>query len=369
MIDVAIVIKTERLLSDDRILKQVRSLCGRQLRAFVLYNSFNTEAEVIEGLDCRRVELLTRRFLPRRVLPLLKSFEFWIRLQRELKKARTVWIHEGYTLVFACLLNHPRIIWDLHELPVRKPESYIWRFLLRLAERNCMKVVHANKYRLDFLFSHGYFVDRSKHTVLRNFPDSYYLGASEILPDFPCIDWAALRARGYIYLQGLSSKARYPFNSLVACLKASELQVVLVGKLENETRLKLMNEYPGSFGDRIIEVGFVDQIKTSALIRHARYSIVLYEPSSPNNFYCDPNRLFQALAHGVPCVVGANPSMADNIRKGNVLVLDNYGDCIEELMVACMEMEAHLEVFRRRAAEAASDYIWDSALVEELANS
>lgn len=113
----------------------------------------------------------------------------------------------------------------------------------------------------------------------------------------------------------------------------------------------------------------IDQIKTSALIRNATYTIVLYEPTSPNNFFCEPNRLFQALAHGVPCVVGANPAMAHNQKKGNVLALSDYGDCIDNLVTACLEMEAQIGAYRRKAAEVASEYIWDSAMVEKLAKS
>lgn len=55
-------------------------------------------------------------------------------------------------------------------------------------------------------------------------------------------------------------------------------------------------------------------------------TLALYDPEFPNNRYASPNKLFEAMASGVPIVVNENTSMADIVRVENCGIVISYND-------------------------------------------
>jgi hypothetical protein len=49
-----------------------------------------------------------------------------------------------------------------------------------------------------------------------------------------------------------------------------------------------------------------------------KLSLVFYKNTSPNNWLCEANRLYQAIDAGLPVVVGANPPMKSIVEGLNV---------------------------------------------------
>ena len=49
----------------------------------------------------------------------------------------------------------------------------------------------------------------------------------------------------------------------------------------------------------------------------ADLTIALYDPSIPNNKYASPNKLFEAMASGIPIIVNDNTPMANIVKEEN----------------------------------------------------
>jgi len=58
----------------------------------------------------------------------------------------------------------------------------------------------------------------------------------------------------------------------------------------------------------------------------ADLTLALYDPGIPNNVYASPNKLFEAMASGIPIIVNENTSMANIVRKENCGIIIPYGN-------------------------------------------
>lgn len=47
-------------------------------------------------------------------------------------------------------------------------------------------------------------------------------------------------------------------------------------------------------------------------------SLVFYKNTTPNNYYCEANRLYQAVSMDMPVVTGNNPSMKDVVQENHI---------------------------------------------------
>ena len=60
---------------------------------------------------------------------------------------------------------------------------------------------------------------------------------------------------------------------------------------------------------------------------------MFYKNSSPNSWYCEPNRLFQSVINKVPVVVGNNPPLKEYVEKNNCGVsVDTDGSNIDLIL-------------------------------------
>jgi hypothetical protein len=65
------------------------------------------------------------------------------------------------------------------------------------------------------------------------------------------------------------------------------------------------------------------------------FSIVLYKNNSPNNYYCEPNRVYQLLARKIPAIVGNNPRLLEMVKDRDFgIVLENDGSDSKSMLDA-----------------------------------
>ncbi len=357
MKSIAFIVKTSGLEFDDRVRKEALTLkmLGYNVKIFVQLNSnIKSKGTTSYGVKYESIKLKTRDYLPSSRLLVIKSFEFFLAVKKKLKGFEYVWCHEEYTFIFPLLLSRNNVIWDLHELPVRF-NSYIMTFIFKVIEKKCIAIIHANEYRLEYLENLGYIKYSNKNFVINNYPDSIFLDSKfEVEANQQFKLW--VDNSNYIYLQGLSTKKRLPYNTLKAVL-TSGCKAVVVGSVEAGLRKKLQQEFGKSFVDQhIFFTGMIEQMAIRSLLEHAEFTIVLYDKSTANNQFCEANRLYQSILSGVPVIVGANPSMAQVVNDYKCgIVLPDYGEGMDSLLSAIAEMKINSD-----------SYIVNSASLDQL---
>lgn len=78
----------------------------------------------------------------------------------------------------------------------------------------------------------------------------------------------------------------------------------------------------------------------------ADLTLALYDPGIPNNVYASPNKLFEAMASGIPIIVNENTSMANIVQKENCGVVIPYGD--KESLIGAISCLKDNEGLRKR---------------------
>ena len=361
----SIFIKTDRLSRDDRLRKQINSLKRYyEINLYVLYNDDTAIKEILEDVNVKIITLYTRKIFPKRSFSLLKSIELYLRLRMPLQKSDMTWIHDNTSMILAMLLRCKFLIWDLHELPYSRKSGRLRRFLLKKAEENVDVLLHGNRDRLNYLFHNEVFVNKAKHAVVRNYPDLHYLHLSE--GSLPETVINLLGGSAYIYVQGLGSLSRFPYNTVSALLQSTDYMILIVGPLERSAEKNLRDQFGSKFAERVILLGYVDQLHTAVLIKNSMFSVVLYSGKIDNSKFCEPNRLFQALALGVPCIVGKNPPMAELKKYQNVIVLEDYGENLTDLCAACVNMTLNLGEYREHANKSRKNFIWSDKIINEV---
>lgn len=318
---VALVLYTQGLDYDDRIRKEMMSIM--KLFPNVSFKIFavepkNREEEGVTsyGVPYRIPYLKSRDKYASASHTLVKALDFYMAIKNDLDSYDVLWCADVETFPFVLLSKKRHIIWDHHELPLAFIQKSYMRWLYKIMERKCKVVIHANKPRLEYMYEKGLVSNLDKHYVLRNYPDfneidseydDTYLRFEKWLGDEQCV-----------YLQGLMGAARADLESIGAVLSIPELKAVVVGRIGNE-RMSLFEERFGKeeLSRRIFFTGQQKQLKTPQYIRKSIMSLVFYKKTNMNNWYCEPNRLFQNIINGNPVVVGNNPPMKE--------LIDNYG--------------------------------------------
>ena len=258
------------------------------------------------------------------------------------------------------LLNHKRILWDLHELPLLFTSNFLLRKLLRYTFNRCKVVLHANPQRADFLESLGVVSDRSKHIAIRNYPnfDDVDIVHDETFKAF--IEWKG--ARKCVYLQGLSEERRSAYESVAAVLKQGDLVAVVVGKMYPEGLERLKHDFGEEvLRDRILFVGKIAQLKIPQYVSECQLSLIFYKNVQLNNWYCEANRFYQSVILGLPVVTGNNPSMKELVEKyGFGVSLDDDGSSIEKIVIGMNQVLSNYDYYCKNTLRYRSNLLWDN---------
>ena len=334
---IALVLYTHGLDYDDRIRKEMLSI--KSLYPNVDFKIFAVEPQNREetgvtsyGIAYRIPYLKSRDKYPSGTHTLYKAWDFYKTIKKDLKDFDAVWCADIETFIFVLMIHGKPVAWDLHELPLAFMSNPLMRMFFRWMERKCNVMIHANEPRLKYLEKIGMVKHSEKQFVLRNYPqfneidteyDEAYNDFEKWLGDDKCV-----------YLQGIVSASRADMESIQAVLAIPNLKAVVVGGIQPER----MEEFKQRFGEkmlaeRIYFTGRIKQLKTPQYIRMCCIALVFYKNTSPNNWYCEPNRLFQNVINGNPVVVGNNPPMKEFVETNHYGVsVDTDGSDVEKIV-------------------------------------
>lgn len=362
---IAVILYTQGLDYDDRIRKEILSIM--KLYPNISFKIFaidpkNREEESVSsyGVPYRIPYLKSRDKYASATHTVAKTWDFYKTVKNDLKEYDVIWCADIETFVFTLLLRGKRIVWDLHELPSPFIGNPILKALFRYIENRCAVMIHANESRLKYLQSKGMIRHQQKQYVLRNYPmfdeidteyDDLYCSFDKWVGESKCV-----------YMQGLAGIDRADIESIGAVLSFKELKGVVVGWIQPE-RMKIFEEKFGKelLQERIFFAGQIKQLKTPQFIKRCFMSLVFYKNSSPNNWYCEPNRLFQSLINGIPAVVGNNPTMKEIVGKNHFgICIDTDGSDLQKIINGINYMLNHCETIVFNLSKKSGALIWDN---------
>ena len=363
MKSIAVVVKSAGIEYDDRVRKVSLALSRHFYVKIFIVQDDNSECEgkTSYGIDYESIKLKLRDRLPQAKFLVLKTLEYYFKVVKRIKGFDYYWYNEEKTFLFPLLAPSNQIfVWDQHEIPMLFCHGFK-RKLFNMIEKKCRLMFHANPQRIDYLMSIGLLKEPQKHRFIHNYPDKECV-MSSLLP--PCYEEfkAWLNNSEYVYLQGLNSSKRKPFNSVCAVLDNTDFKVFVAGYFEEGEKRRLLEKYP-ALTERVFFAGLVPQLTIPSILREAKFTIVLYETATPNNKYCEANRMYQAMAMGVPLIVGENPSMADVVHGTYGIALKSDGSELSELNQAVKDITRNLNHYRNNCLAHSNDYLWSQDMV------
>lgn len=362
---IALVLYTHGLDYDDRIRKEILSI--QKIYPNIKFKIFavepnNREEEGITsyGVPYRIPYLKSRDKYPSSSHTIYKAWDFFKTVKPSLKGFDAVWCADEQPLFFLLFLYGKNLIWDLHELPGMMMGQPVKRMLFRIAEKRVKVMIHANNPRLDYLKSIGMVKFPAKHFVLRNYPDFNEIDSEYDDTYHQFATW--LGDDLCVYIQGINDRTRADIESVSAVLDVEGLKAVVVGKVEPDLKDRIVAKYGEDIVNRRLFFTWrIKQLKTPQYIRKCIMSLVFYKKTSMNNWYCEPNRLFQNIINGNPVVVGSNPPMKELVERYGVGVCaETDGKEKDKIVSAIERVLKNLNEYKSNINKAKDQWLWQS---------
>lgn len=365
---IAFILSSNGLEYDDRIRKEmfsIRKILGDvkfKIFAFCGDDNHSGTGVLSYGVPYEFVSVAHRESRRKDIISMFrKEYSFYSQVAKRVKGYDLLWCIDDHPFFFPLFSRKP-VIWDLHEIPENFIGSRLKKKVFHRMERRAKWLIHANNERKNFLIRHGVIIRPEKHIVIRNYPDNDWLEEGEKNTDSfnRFKEW--LGNDEYMYVQGISLKGRFAWETLSAIMEVKRIKVVVVGKVPEEVKEMVRNKYPDSSG-YIYYTGQVFQLDTAAFMAHCKFSMVFYKTDTPNNRYCEPNRMFQCLGMGKPVIVGCNEPMKNVVGKyGNGLAINTDGNCVEDNITAINQMLDHYDMYYKSAEQNKHVFTWESQI-------
>ena len=85
----------------------------------------------------------------------------------------------------------------------------------------------------------------------------------------------------------------------------------------------------------------------------------MYDSSSANELYCEPNRLYQSIGLNKPVITGNNPPMKDIVEKyGLGLSLKNDGRKKSEIINAIQQLNESYDLYKNNLLKHSKSYLY-----------
>jgi hypothetical protein len=234
---------------------------------------------------------------------------------------------------------------DLHEIPYKYLSYPFSKGMLRLIERRSKYIIHANDVRCEYMLG-LVFKYRKKNIVFHN-----YLNSDMI----PMKIRTKSSVKPKIYIQGLSQDERFPCHSLEVVLVNSDWEIVLVGSVTSDAEAII-----NANKNRITYHGKVMPSEIPAIMNECDCSLVFYSSDKPNTDLCAPNRLYWALALGLPVITGNNTTFRElHMQGAGIFICDTAGSDFEIISKGIMEFGNQLSELQKTCQYQAKEYIFN----------
>ena len=185
--------------------------------------------------------------------------------------------------------------------------------LYRVLANGCDVVIMANEERRELIQNSGHTQLNIPIEILHNYPDKLFLKLPQTELSQSTLTW--LHDYPYVLAQGGANPDRHLRELISAIIQQRNIKLIVVGPYQERQIEELDTEYGDIWREQVLFTGFVPQLEIKPYIDHAIASVVFYTTQNSNCWLCAPNRLYQALALGVPVVVGHNPPMRQLVGR------------------------------------------------------
>lgn len=378
MATILMVIKTTGLAYDDRIRKEC--LTFRDLGHFptilVLSDDNNRKIGTTDyGIPFLEVSLKTRDYLPQAKGLIVKTFEMYWKMIGHLKqiKPSVLWIHniEMIGLIPIALYYKKKgwiqkVIWDQHELIPDRLTRFPFKYVLKILIERCDAVIQANVERKDFILN-ILKINTKKVRVLENFVDHTFLNLPPGILPAKISNW--LDQKSYFLAQGGGAPGRYLSEVVDAIIRLKKAKLIVVGPYEKVVVDGLKKRFNNEFDEWVLLTGKVPQLELVNYIDNTIASVIFYQSSNRNSFLCAPNRLYQALARGIPVIVGYNPPMKNLVQQlNNGVVIEGDGGDSMQVYNGLLELYENQAFYVKHAQLNKNRFKWEcqSTIINDL---
>lgn len=129
-----------------------------------------------------------------------------------------------------------------------------------------------------------------------------------------------------IFLGGKITEQRGTDIILTAFKDIEDAYLVIKGFCSEEEYKKYLLNMTESMNNVDIDLDGVPYDEIIQGTVNCDLTLALYDPTFPNNRYASPNKLFEAMAAGIPIIVNENTSMADIVQAENCGMVIPYND-------------------------------------------
>ena len=364
-IKVAILRKTNNLENDDRLRKEVGTLSklftNVQFKCFVMYpENKEFEGETCYGLPFKAVCIEGRdRYASGKHL-LAKSWDYYKTIKSDLDGFDVVWCSGDAPTPSLLFIHGKTLVWDLRELPLFLMGSRIKHLILKYIFKKCSVCLHANQFRIDHLTQMGLIKDPSKHFPLRNLTDFSSIDPEYDDQYFEVKKWIADRT--CIYLQGINAPLRASNEVLTTIMETPNVCAIVLGSVDKDAVQSIEKRYGKDIvGAKINFAGNFPVMKVPQYMKLCQATMVFYKNTSINNWYCEANRLYQAVDLGLPAVVGANPPMKAVVEDLGVGVsVDTDGSDVTEMKCGLSKLLSNYDFYISQIHQLKDEIKWDS---------
>lgn len=361
---IALVIKTEGLEYDDRVRKEILTVQklfpNITFKIFVMLSENKSyEGVTSYGIPFKSIFIPARDKYKSGQKELLKAYQFYKAVKQDVIDYDAVWSSNIDSTFIPLMLHHKRILWDLHELPLRFLGNCFKQKLLKYIFHRCQVVLHANPQREKYLEQVGVISKPQKHFALRNYPNF-----SDVDKEYDdkyafFIKWKG--DRKCVYLQGIDGDRRAAFESVSAVMRMHGFAGVVVGSFDETIKKRLHKEYSDELSKRIMFIGKIPQLKIPQYVKQCYTTLVFYKNINPNNYYCEANRFYQSVIMGLPVVVGNNPSMKELVNQyGLGVSIDDDGNDINKIVNGLNQVITHYDEYQQNNFKYRDKFLWDN---------
>lgn len=259
--------------------------------------------------------------------------------------ALTMWLVRQMTS------RRPSLVYLCSELPVRR-KQLLYRLFERLLARHLTGIIANNAYRAEFM-QHRLGA-KTPFAVLPNTPS---VGDLPIESHESCRSFFPDIAEDELVLlyQGIVT----PERCLIEVCEAighveSGVRLLIVGARAEESHYTSeLHRYVSSRGleRRIRIVPWMDYHGLLDLTKSADIGVLLYRNVDLNHYYCAPNKLFEYMSAGIPCIASNFPEMK-SIVEGEGIGMAVDPECPSEIANAILRLAVDEERRRQMANRA-----------------
>ncbi|KKI89242.1 hypothetical protein WQ54_27155 [Bacillus sp. SA1-12] len=293
----------------------------------------------------------------------LAYYEFYKKVKQSVQKMDidVIHCHDLNTLWQGTMLAKDfsaKLIYDSHEIfNEMAGRNQLDRFVGYRMEKKLFRridyFVTVNAYLRDYLFERN---GEKPCILIQNIP---IVHQNQLVPSKVPESWTfpfQADDRILIYQGGFS-----PYRGL-------ELIIRSMKQLPDHYKLVLIGS--GILKDQLIELAhtldltdkvfFHDQVPSEELIyytQQAHIGLVMYEKISKNNYYSTPNKMFEYIQAGIPCVSSNHP--------GKAVVVDQYKtgvlaeETTEGIVNGIKEVVNHYSLYKQNCLEAQKVLTWE----------